>query len=51
MAKVFATHSPAILRAFSIPHNWKVTLGIVFVAQICSAMGMSMIFPFFAALY
>lgn len=46
MAKVFATHSPAVFRVFSIPYNWKVTLGIVFAAQICSAMGMSMIFPF-----
>ena len=45
MAKVFATDS-SLLRAFSLPHSWKFTLGIVFAAQICSAMGMSMIFPF-----
>ena len=46
MAKVFIGNPPAFLRAFSLTHNWKVTLGIVFMAQICSAMGMSLVFPF-----
>lgn len=30
----------------SIPNNWKVTLGIVFMSQVFSAVGFSMIFPF-----
>jgi MFS transporter, DHA1 family, multidrug resistance protein len=40
----------AILHRPSFPapkaRNWKVTLGIVFVSQVFSAMGFSMIFPF-----
>lgn len=46
MAKVFISSPAAFSRAFAVPHHWKFTLGIVFMAQICSAMGMSMIFPF-----
>lgn len=37
------THRPP---SKSVARNWKVTLGIVFTAQMFSAMGFSMIFPF-----
>ena len=46
MAKVLTVHSPSLTRAFSFPNNWKFTLGVLFIAQILSAVGFSMIFPF-----
>lgn len=48
MAKAI-THSstsPSLSRPFSLSNNWKVTLGIVFMSQMFSAVGFSMIFPF-----
>ena len=46
MAKVLATNYHSLTRAFTFPHSWKFTLGVVFIAQILSAVGFSMIFPF-----
>ncbi len=46
MARVLTANYQSLSRAFSLPHNWKFTLGVVFIAQILSAVGFSMIFPF-----
>ena len=46
MPKVIASPPIALGRGFGVAHSWKITLGIVFVAQVFSAMGFSMIFPF-----
>lgn len=46
MAKVLTANYHSLARAFSFPHSWKVTLGVLCIAQILSAVGFSMIFPF-----
>ena len=46
MAKVLAPNYHALTRSFALPHTWKFTLGVVFIAQVLSAVGFSMIFPF-----
>ena len=46
MARVLAANHHSLTRAFSFPHSWKFTLGVLFIAQILSAVGFSMIFPF-----
>ena len=46
MARVLAPFNPAFGRGLPLSHNWKVTLGIVFLAQIVAAAGFSMVFPF-----
>lgn len=46
MAKVLAPFSPSLARPFGFPTGWKFTLGIVFAAQLFSAVGFSMVFPF-----
>ena len=46
MARVLTANYHALSRAFSFPHSWKFTLGVLFIAQVLSAVGFSMIFPF-----
>ena len=46
MARVLTANYHSLARAFSFPHSWKVTLGVLCIAQILSAVGFSMIFPF-----
>ena len=46
MARVLVPNYPSLTRSFAIPRNWQFTLGVVFIAQIFSAVGFSMIFPF-----
>ena len=46
MARVLTANHHSLARAFSFPHSWKFTLGVLFIAQILSAVGFSMIFPF-----
>lgn len=46
MARALATNYHALTRSFSLPHSWRFTLGVVFIAQMLSAIGFSMIFPF-----
>ncbi len=46
MAKVLSLNTPSLSRAFSFSHGWQFTLGVLFVVQILSAVGFSMIFPF-----
>ncbi len=46
MAKALSANQHTLARAFSLPHSWKYTLGVVCVAQVLSAVGFSMIFPF-----
>lgn len=46
MARAFAPNALSITRSFSQPRSWKHTLAIVFMAQILSAVGFSIVFPF-----
>ena len=46
MARVLTANYHSLARAFSFSHGWKVTLGVLCIAQILSAVGFSMIFPF-----
>ena len=46
MAKTLAPFNPVFGRGFALKHNWKVTLGIVFLAQVFAAIGFSMVYPF-----
>ena len=46
MARVLAPFAPGLGRSYALTHNWKFTLGIVFLAQIFAAAGFSMVFPF-----
>ncbi len=46
MAKVLSVNSHSLTRAFALPHTWKFTLSVAFVAQVFSAVGYSMMFPF-----
>lgn len=46
MAKVISLHAPSLTRAFSFSHGWQFTLGVLFIVQVLSAVGFSMIFPF-----
>ena len=46
MARALTVSSASLTRAFSFSHSWKFTLGVIFIAQILSALGFSMIFPF-----
>ncbi len=46
MARALAPNSNALTRGLSLPQSWRFTLGVVFIAQMLSAVGFSMIFPF-----
>ncbi|MCY3781961.1 MAG: MFS transporter [Chloroflexi bacterium] len=46
MAKVLSVNSASLSRAFSFSHGWQYTLGVLFIAQVLSAVGHSMMFPF-----
>ena len=46
MARVMALRAHSYRSAFPFLTNWKFTLSVVFVAQVLSAVGFSMIFPF-----
>lgn len=46
MAKALSANQQSLARAFSLPHSWKYTLGVICIAQVLSAVGFSMIFPF-----
>lgn len=46
MARVLSANFHSLSRAFAVPHSWKFTLSIAFVAQVLSAVGYSMMFPF-----
>ncbi len=46
MARVLAPNALSITRSFAKPQGWKYTLAIVFAAQMVSAVGFSIVFPF-----
>ena len=46
MARVLAPNSLSLTRPFALPNNWKFTLAIVCMAQVFSAVGFSIVFPF-----
>lgn len=46
MARAFSASAHSLTKAFVFPHSWKYTLGVVCIAQVLSAVGFSMIFPF-----
>ena len=46
MARVLAPNALSVTRSFAKPHGWKYTLAIVFAAQMFSAVGFSIVFPF-----
>ncbi len=46
MARVLAANYHQLTRAFAVPHSWQFTLSVAFVAQVLSAVGYSMMFPF-----
>jgi len=46
MAKALTATAHSLTRGFALPQNWKFTLGVVFLVQILSAVGFSMMFPF-----
>lgn len=46
MARVLSANYHQLTRAFAVPHTWKFTLSVAFVAQVLSAIGYSMMFPF-----
>ena len=46
MARVLSASAHSLSRAFAVPHGWKFTLSVAFVAQVLSAVGYSMMFPF-----
>ena len=46
MARVFVPNSLSLPRSFAQPNNWKFTLAIACAAQVCSAAGFSLVFPF-----
>ena len=46
MARAFSANYHQLTRAFALPHSWQFTLSVAFVAQIFSAVGYSMMFPF-----
>ena len=51
MARAFSASAHSLTKAFAFPHSWKYTLGVVCIAQVLSAVGFSMIFPFLPALH
>ncbi|MCY3798396.1 MAG: MFS transporter [Chloroflexi bacterium] len=46
MARVLSANYHSLTRAFAFPHGWKFTLSVIFFAQVLSAVGYSMMFPF-----
>ncbi len=46
MVRALASNVQSLSRAFALPHSWRFTLGVVFITQVLSAIGFSMIFPF-----
>lgn len=46
MARALASNVQSLSRTFALPHSWRFTLGVVFITQVLSAIGFSMIFPF-----
>lgn len=46
MARVLSANYHSLTRAFAFPHSWKITLSVAFIAQVLSAVGFSMMFPF-----
>lgn len=46
MARVLAPNALSVFRSFAQPRSWKYTLAIVFTAQMFSAVGFSIVFPF-----
>jgi len=46
MARAFSANYHQLTRAFAVPHSWQFTLSVAFVAQVFSAVGYSMMFPF-----
>ncbi len=46
MARVLSANYHQLTRAFAVPHTWKFTLSVAFIAQVLSAVGYSMMFPF-----
>jgi len=46
MARAFSAPYHQLTRAFAVPHSWQFTLSVAFVAQVFSAVGYSMMFPF-----
>ena len=46
MARVLSIASPSLARALTFPRGWQFTLAVLFIAQVLSAVGFSMIFPF-----
>ena len=46
MARALAPTYQSLARTLTLPHSWQFTLGVAFIAQIFSAVGFSMIFPF-----
>ena len=46
MARVLSANYHSLTRAIAVPHGWKFTLSVIFFAQVLSAVGYSMMFPF-----
>ncbi len=46
MARVISANALSLARGFALPHSWQFTLSVAFVAQVLSAVGYSMMFPF-----
>ena len=46
MARVLSLNTHSLSRVFAVPHGWKFTLSVAFAAQVLSAVGYSMMFPF-----
>lgn len=46
MARVLSANYHQLTRAIAVPHTWKFTLSVAFIAQVLSAVGYSMMFPF-----
>ena len=46
MARVLSANVHSLARPFALPQSWKFTLSVAFVAQVLSAVGFSMMFPF-----
>lgn len=46
MARVLSANYHSLTRAIAFPHDWRFTLSVIFLAQVLSAVGYSMMFPF-----
>lgn len=46
MARVLSANYHSLTRAIAFPQDWKFTLSVIFLAQVLSAVGYSMMFPF-----